>query len=133
MMPVHLRNEQRRRLNLRRFKKEGEKLLEALGLEDQVLSILLTDDRRITQLHERWMEEPGPTDVLSFPMGSSGILGDIAISVETAARRRPRAVEQETERYLIHGLLHLAGHDHVRKEDRLRMERLAHRLVALLK
>ena len=60
------------------------------------------------------------------------ILGDIAISVETAKRRRPRALEREVERYLIHGLLHLVGHDHARKKDHLRMNRATRRLRRVL-
>lgn len=102
-------------------------MLEAIGRPEATLSVLLTDDREMAQLHERWMGEAGPTDVLSFPMGDP-LLGDIAISVETAARRRPRDVEGEVTRALIHGLLHLIGHDHARKPDKDRMDREARRL-----
>ena len=61
------------------------------------------------------------------------VLGDIAISVETAARRRPAGAEAETEQYLIHGLLHLAGYDHGREVDRQRMNRKARWLRGVLK
>ncbi len=159
-MPVELRNAQRTvRLDLRRLRGAARQMLEAVGRPEATLSVLLTGDREMAQLHERWMGEPGPTDVLSFPMGEvmkrrngepgkrrwsrfadsptppfshSNVLGDIAISVEMAARRRPRDVQREVTRLLIHGLLHLIGHDHVRATDRRRMDREARRLWRLL-
>lgn len=142
-----MRNNQRRqRLNTRRLKHRAQLLLGALARGGEVLSILLTDDREMERLHERWMGDPTPTDVLSFssedrraPSRSMldrsppRVLGDIAISVETAARKSPAGVEAETERYLIHGLLHLAGYDHARKADRERMDRKARWLRGALK
>ncbi len=123
-MPVELTNEQRVvRLGMRRIKRQAEALLEAVGQSRSVLSVLLTDDRRMALLHERWMGEEGPTDVMSFRMQEAGILGDVVISVETAARRRPGNPGAEVLRYLVHGLLHLMGHDHRRKVERLRMSR----------
>ena len=131
MMPVELRNEQRAvPLDTRRLKRQAEGLLREVGRRGSVLSVLLTDDRRMALLHERWMGEEGPTDVMSFPMSEAGILGDIVISAETAARRRPRDPAGEVLRYLVHGVLHLAGHDHRRKAERLRMNRQARLLKA---
>ena len=125
-MPVELRNEQLRvRIDARRLQRQAESLLAAVGRADSTLSILVTDDRRIAPLHERWMGKEGATDVMSFPMEEEGILGDIVISVETAARRRPRDPQDEVLRYLVHGLLHLTGHDHRGEAQRLEMERKA--------
>ncbi len=125
-MPVELRNEQLRvRIDGRRLQRQAELLLAAVGRADSVLSILVTDDRRIAPLHERWMGEPGPTDVMSFPMEEARILGDIVISAETAARRRPKDPHGEMLRYLVHGLLHLTGQDHTTARERLRMDRKA--------
>ena len=125
-MPVELRNEQRVvPLDTRRLKTQAEGLLEEVGRPEAVLSILLTDDRRMARLHERWMGEEGPTDVMSFPMSEAGILGDIVISAETAARRRPKDPAGEVLRTLVHGLLHLVGYDHHAKAQRLRMNRRA--------
>jgi probable rRNA maturation factor len=130
-MPVELRDEQRAiRLDTRRLKRQAESLLAAVGRAGSTLSILLTDDRRMAPLHERWMGEEGPTDVMSFPMEEEGILGDIVISAETAARRRPKNPHGEVLRYLVHGLLHLTGHGHRGKAERLRMERKARLLQA---
>lgn len=152
-MPVELRDEQRAiRLDTRRLKRQAESLLAAVGRAGSTLSILLTDDRRMAPLHERWMGEEGPTDVMAFPMDEqtnrrigepanrrghdlapspprsfahSNVLGDIVISAEMAARRRPKGPHGEVLRYLVHGLLHLTGHDHREKAERLRMERKA--------
>lgn len=115
------------------MKKIGQGLLTAVQHSDAVLSVLLTDDRAMAQLHGRWMGEPTPTDVLSFSMGevaygSAEILGDIAISVETAMRRNPKNPSGEVLDYLIHGLLHLVGFDHLRGADRRRMNGQARRL-----
>ena len=135
-MPVELRNEQLRvRIDARRLQRQAESLLAAVGRADSTLSILVTDDRRIAPLHKRWMGEPGPTDVMSFPTREKGtfperssvpqVWGDIVISAEMAARRRPKDPQREVLRYLVHGLLHLTGQDHKTARERLRMERQA--------
>ena len=127
-MPVEIRNAQRQvPLDTRRLKRVAQRLLAALDRSEAVLSILLTDDRRMAGIHERWMGEPGPTDVLSFPMGGE-TLGDIAISLETASRRCSGDLFAEVTRVLIHGLLHLVGHDHAGEKERQRMNREARRL-----
>ncbi len=89
---------------------------------DHSLSILLVDDDEISWLNKQYRKIPGPTNVLSFPLSESPFqeLGDIVISVETAARE---AVEKKVTLHthltwlVTHGLLHLLGHDHERSED----------------
>ena len=84
------------------------------------LTVLFCDDREIADLNGRWRGKPRATDVLSFPGGgATGAgqvhLGDIVISVETAARQARRArrpLAREIEVLLAHGLLHLLGYDH---------------------
>ncbi len=72
-MPFELRCAQRRiRVDLRRVKQVAEKLLEGVQREKMVLSVLLTDDQEMAALHERWMGDPSPTDVLSFPAQERG-------------------------------------------------------------
>jgi rRNA maturation RNase YbeY len=89
------------------------------------LSVLLVDDAAIAELNSAYRGRPQPTDVLSFsqlegptpPAGGAGLLGDVVISVETArrqARERRRPLEEEMATLLIHGVLHLLGHDHER-------------------
>ncbi len=72
------------------------------------ISVLIISDRRMATLHRRFMNELGPTDVLTFQHG------EIFISVETAlrnARRFGNALARELELYVVHGLLHLNGFD----------------------
>ncbi len=133
-MSVELRNAQRKqRLDRSRIKRIVQKLIEALGRSGAEVSILFVDDRQMLKLHEKWMQRATPTDVLSFVMGPVArggpeILGDIVVSVETAARRARGNVTREVVRYLIHGLLHLIGYDHVTPSDRQRMTRESRRL-----
>lgn len=130
---VELRNDQRRvRVSALCLKRQAQRALETLGLGDRTLSVLLIDDRRMEALHQRWMGEDGPTDVMSFPLGDAAaphLLGDIVISVETAARRKPRNPAGEIRRYLVHGILHLSGQDHRTKAQREKMNRLTRRLM----
>ena len=86
------------------------------------VSILLLDDRAIAGLNEQYLKKAGPTDVISFPLHDGAfpaiqpqLLGDIAISVETAERDaagRGISFEEEMTDLLIHGMLHLVGYDH---------------------
>jgi probable rRNA maturation factor len=109
----------------------------AIGLAGEV-SVLLAGDERIRELNNRFRGKNKSTDVLSFPAApnfaghssGSGHAGDLAISLETAARQageRGHTLEIEVKVLLLHGLLHLAGYDHeadsgemARKETRLR-------------
>ena len=99
------------------------------------VGITLVDTERITTLHEDWMNEPGPTDVLSFPideltpgtaeqLSGPGILGDIVICPEFAhkdANEANRTLDQHVQFLTVHGLLHLLGYDHATEEDYARM------------
>jgi len=98
--------------------------LAALERPGAELSVLLTGDRALRTLNRRWRGADRATDVLSFPLhdppGKSDELGDVAISIDTArrrARREGRPLLAEVNRYLVHGILHLLGHDHERPED----------------
>lgn len=82
------------------------------------INLVLTNDKEIHKLNKRYREKDKPTDVLSFYMGEEGIIGDIAISTETARKNAPRfgnTYKQELKRLVIHGALHLLGYDHGRK------------------
>ena len=91
-------------------------------------SILFTSDAQVDQLNREWRERDKPTNVLSFPMldrdsllalepeGPPEMLGDIALAYETCAREAEEkgiTLEAHATHLIIHGLLHLAGHDHV--------------------
>jgi len=107
------------------------------------LGITLVDLERMTTLHEDWMNEPGPTDVLSFPIdeltpGTSdvpagpGVLGDIVICpvfAEADAKAPQRTLDQHVHFLTVHGLLHLLGFDHATEEDYARMFALQDQLL----
>ena len=99
------------------------------------LSVLLVDEAAMTELHVRWMDEPGPTDVLAFPMDElrpgtddrepePGLLGDVVLC--PAGRRRPgqpgaAPAADELDLLCTHGILHLLGYDHAEPEERAAM------------
>ncbi len=120
----------------------AEAALEALECADQELSILLTDDDQIQALNRDYRDKDTPTDVLSFGQdegevfpGMVPVLGDLVISLETAQRQadslgHPLAAEVRV--LLVHGLLHLMGHDHIEKSDRVEMASAEDALLAAL-
>lgn len=108
------------------------------------LSILLVDEKTMADYHLRFMDLPGPTDVLSFPMDELrppgdgeepplGLLGDVVLcpSVTAAqAAENGRTPEGEADYLLVHGLLHLLGFDHAEPDEHAVMFGLNDRLIA---
>ena len=98
---------------------------------DTDVSILLVDEPRMEELHIEWMDEPGATDVLSFPMDEltaplpgeaapEGMLGDIVLCPAFAERQALVAgsnLVDELALLLTHGILHCLGHDHLEPEE----------------
>ncbi|WAB81072.1 rRNA maturation RNase YbeY [Microcella daejeonensis] len=103
--------------------------------QDAELAIVLVDEGAMEQLHLQWMDEPGPTDVLSFPMdelrpGSDeeptppGLLGDIVLCPQVAIGQAETAGHSTQDELLLlttHGLLHLLGFDHAEPEEEKEM------------
>ncbi|MFM8206020.1 MAG: rRNA maturation RNase YbeY [Actinomycetales bacterium] len=105
--------------------------LNAMGIHpDSELSISIVDVEEMSSLHMQWMDEPGPTDVLSFPMdelkpnsatSGPGILGDIVLCPDFAvaqAQVAGHSLQEELELLTVHGVLHLLGFDHRDTEER---------------
>ncbi len=89
--------------------------LECIGSTGSELSILLTDDPGIRELNSRYRNIDRETDVLSFPQNDAILLGDVVISVESAARQAVEhsvSLDEELLSLLAHGILHLKGYDH---------------------
>jgi probable rRNA maturation factor len=91
------------------------------GIPDAELSVSFVTEEEMADLHQRYMGEEGATDVLSFPMDEvdegSRVIGDVVIAPAVAARNNPdRAAEMRV--LLVHGILHLLGHDHEREADK---------------
>jgi probable rRNA maturation factor len=135
-MPVALVSRVRSRdVKLKSLRTTAQRLLEAAGHPDAVLSITLVGDAAIRKLNREYRGKDRATDVLSFPLGDAAqqqLMGDVVISVATAKRQAAEydaTLQREMERLLIHGILHLLGHDHHRRDERARMEREERRLA----
>jgi probable rRNA maturation factor len=119
--------------------------LERLGYRNATASVVLTDDTTIRALNRDYRESDRATDVLSFPLADPALLndpsgevflGEIYVSLETAraqARDARRAYPREVAHLVIHGLLHLLGHDHRTRAERRRMAALEARLLSALR
>lgn len=97
---------------------------------DADITIVLTDDSQLHELNREFLGVDAPTDVLSFPASESdpetgaAYLGDILISVPRAAQQAQAAghpMEAEVQLLVVHGVLHLLGHDHAEAEEKTRM------------
>jgi probable rRNA maturation factor len=102
---------------------------------DAELAIVLVDEAAMEQLHVQWMDEPGPTDVLSFPMDElrpgtedaptpAGLLGDVVLCPQVAEGQAETAGHSTLEELLLlttHGILHLLGFDHAEPEEEKEM------------
>lgn len=125
---------------------EGEPLLANPRLS---ASVLFTSDSEVHTLNREWRQRDKPTNVLSFPMLERGeledigegsgppvMLGDIALAYETCAREAAEkgvTLEAHAAHLIVHGLLHLAGHDHVESDEQAEaMEALETRILAKL-
>jgi probable rRNA maturation factor len=108
-----------------------------LNLECEI-NVSFVEDDYMTELHIKWMDEPGTTDVLSFPMdmpetpGEAVTLGDIVISPVVAAEQakaQGHSIEHEIYILVIHGLLHIIGYDHADKAEEKVMFDLQEKIV----
>jgi probable rRNA maturation factor len=119
-------------------------VLDAMHVHSQAeLSVLLVDTDAMSKLHEQWMDEPGPTDVLSFPMdelrpgregepSGPGLLGDVVLCPQVAAEQAARAGHAAAEELLLlttHGILHLLGYDHAEPDEEKEMFGLQRQLL----
>ena len=121
-------------------------VLEELGVNPLAeLSVLLVDGGSMSALHERWMGEPGPTDVLAFPMDEldtargpdetepgPALLGDVVLCPELARRQAAQAghsMAEELHLLCVHGVLHLLGYDHGEPDEEREMFGLQTRLL----
>jgi probable rRNA maturation factor len=126
---VLLDRQRKRRLGAGRLRRVLTDAARALRVQGEV-ALVLTGDRAVRTLNARYRGKDKPTDVLSFPgPGGEVGLGDIVISVETAARNAKeygRTLPQELDILALHGFLHVLGYDH--ETDDGTMDRLEKRL-----
>lgn len=108
---------------------------------DSELSIILTNDARLHELNLNYLGVDAPTDVLSFPASETDpetgahYIGDILISMPRAqeqANTAGHALESEVQLLVVHGVLHLLGHDHAEAEEKARMWKAQAEILASL-
>ena len=143
-MTIEITNESEIEVDLDLTRSLAEHVLAALKLHPAVdLGVIFVDEEPMTELHVKWLDEPGPTDVLSFPMdelrpGSAelpspeGVLGDVVICPQVAARQAETAGHATINEILLlltHGILHLVGFDHAEPEEEREMFALQRELL----
>lgn len=142
---IDLNNESGQDVDTERLLKLASFALDELRIHPEAeLSVLLVDEDTMSAYHEKFMGEPGPTDVLSFPMDELrspepdeepvlGMLGDIVLCPTVTAAQAAasdRTPEEEADYLLIHGLLHLLGYDHAEPAEKKAMFDLNDRIIA---
>ncbi len=146
-MTVRLSGPARRRglpvVDRRLLRARARRVLREIERASSELSIALVDDAGIRALNTAWRGRDRPTDVLAFALEEGPhaerrgpLLGDVVIGVETAARQaraRRRSLDDEVARLLVHGALHLIGHDHVRPSQARRMRAEERRILRALR
>ncbi|HLV05599.1 rRNA maturation RNase YbeY [uncultured Georgenia sp.] len=143
-MSIEVANESGHEVAEEEFAALARYVLEQLHVHPQAeLSILFVTTDVMSELHEKWMDEPGPTDVLSFPMDElrpgvpgeppvEGMLGDVVLCPEVAAAQAKAAGHSTAEELLLlttHGILHLLGFDHAEPEEEKEMFALQRKLL----
>lgn len=143
-MSVEINNESGYEVDEAEFAALARFVLDAMHVHPQSeLGIRFVETDVMTELHIRWMDEPGPTDVLSFPMDElrpgrdgdvtpAGELGDIVLCPEVAAQQAVTAGHSTAEEMLLlttHGILHLLGYDHAEPEEEKEMFALQRKLL----
>ncbi|MFD1212503.1 rRNA maturation RNase YbeY [Arthrobacter sp. GCM10027362] len=143
-MSVEVNNESALPADEEELSRLGRFILDSLYVHPEAeLSIILVDEDAMERLHVEWMDEPGPTDVLSFPMDElrpgtaakptpPGVLGDIVICPQVAVQQARKAGHPVSEEMLLlatHGILHLLGYDHAEPEEKEEMFSLQRQLL----
>ena len=144
-MTIEVVNESAVDVDVETLGRQARFVIERLRIHPQAeLSVVLVGEEAMTDLHVRWMNEPGPTDVLSFPMDElrrpgddeepePGMLGDVVICPQVAQRQAQaagHARDEELALLLTHGILHLIGYDHAEPAEHAEMFGLQARLLA---
>ena len=133
---IEVVNRQRRvKIDTNAWADFGAKALDAIGKSGSAATIAFVSDKSIRKLNQQFLSIDKSTDLLSFPAGGpEPVLGDIAVSVETAARQAKDnglSFDSEIAQLILHGLLHLSGYDH--ETDNGEMNRYELRLRRKLK
>ena len=131
--PIAILDRGRPRSDAARLRRVARAALRHGGRLDMPVSLLLTDDTEIAAIHEQFLDDATPTDVISFELDGGA---EIVVSVETAARcakARGHTTKDEVALYVVHGLLHVCGFDDIAAKDRARMREAERCVLAALR
>ncbi|MGH8872131.1 MAG: rRNA maturation RNase YbeY [Acidimicrobiia bacterium] len=149
-MSVFLADEQGETLGLEQLRRLAEVVLSEEGYDrDTEVTVLLVNEDEMASYNERFLDRPGPTDVLAFPVeellpgvvpdhdsnGPPLVIGDVIVApayVRRQASENDVAFEEEMALMVAHGILHLLGYDHVEDDDAELMERREAELLSLV-
>jgi probable rRNA maturation factor len=127
---IEVVNRQRgKKISTASWAKRAEEMAEAIGHRESSATVAFVSDKKIRELNKQFRGIDKATDVLSFPSDETNELGDIAISIQTAARQAKEnglSLDEEIAQLILHGLLHLSGYDH--ETDNGEMNKLELRL-----
>ena len=121
--------QRKRKIDTKAWETFAARAVAAIGHTESSATIAFVSDRTIRQLNRQFRGVDKATDVLSFPADEESTLGDVAISVDTAAvqaKENGLTFDEEVAQLILHGLLHLSGYDH--ETDNGEMNRLELRL-----
>lgn len=143
-MTIEVNNETSARVDEKALSDLCRFVLDQLRIHPQAeLAVLLVGPEAMEQLHVKWLDEPGPTDVLAFPMDelrptpddeepAPGLLGDVVVCPEVAreqAKHAGHSFEDELHLLTTHGILHLLGYDHAEQDEEKEMFGLQRQLL----
>jgi probable rRNA maturation factor len=121
---------------LRISKPSVRSVLEALSsflrIQCEEISVYFVEDKKISQLHREFFNDPSLTDCITFPVDSK-YLGDIFICPSAALSYDPEHPYEETQLYLVHGILHLLGFDDLKPDERRTMRKMEKKCMDHLK
>lgn len=126
------------RLDRALLERRARQILRSLGHARSELSLSLVDDDQIAELNGSYRDRPHATDVLSFSLiegdhadHRGALLGDVVVGIDTAARQageRRRSLDETVAKLVVHGVLHLLGHDHEQDDEARAMQSEERRL-----
>ena len=143
-MTIEIRNETTAVVDEREFVELSRFVFEAMHLHPATeMSIIFVDEEAMEKLHVQWLDLPGPTDVMSFPMDEltpgtpehpspEGLLGDVVLCPSVAAKQAAESGHSAVEEMLlltVHSILHLLGYDHMEEDERTEMFDLQRKLL----
>jgi probable rRNA maturation factor len=116
-------------IDRRRMRRAVQNIVRDAEITEAQISVAVVDDPTIAQLHQTYLNDPDPTDVLSFVLERTPEIleGEVIVSADTAVTSAPRyrcQADEELLRYVIHGTLHLVGYDDATPRQRAVMRKL---------